>query len=98
MEQHLPHSPFGPLEFAFRCLLRCLDEDVEHEVLAGKILTRMHIAKPQEKLLSILPTAFLVFGGRSSFQDLSRHSDVSEQTFRVSLPGRREVIKAAIGK
>ena len=73
--------------------------------LAGKILNRLPISKPQRKFLLALFTAILVVRGKANFRNLSRYSVISERTYSRQydkpfdfVTFNREVINQALGK
>ena len=49
--------------------------------LAGKILNRLNISKPQKKFLITLFTTILIARGKINFRNLSRYSHYSERTY-----------------
>ena len=49
--------------------------------LAENILNRFNISKPQRKFLLILFTTILIARGKINFRNLSRYSDLCEQTY-----------------
>jgi len=73
--------------------------------LAEKILNGFNICKPQKKFLLTLFTAILTARGKINFRNLSRFSDVSEETYSRQyakpfdfIGFNREVIDEALGK
>lgn len=72
--------------------------------LGEKILNHFKISKPQRKFLITLFTAILITRGKINFRNLSRFSDVSEETYSRHyaksfefMAFNREVIDEAIG-
>lgn len=73
--------------------------------LAEKILNRFKISKPQRKFLATLFRAILTARGKINFRNLSRFSDISEETYSRQyaklfdfIGFNREVIDEALGK
>ena len=73
--------------------------------LAEKILNRFKISKPQSKFLITLFSAILAARGKINFRNLSRFSDISEETYSRQyvkpfefIAFNREVIDEALGK
>jgi hypothetical protein len=73
--------------------------------MAKKILNRFKISKPQRKFLLTLFVTILTTRGKINFRNLSRFSDVSEETYSrqyaksfAFIAFNREVIDEAFGK